>query len=370
MSTPPFVQNWQGLPELAVDLSNLQQSAVEELLALVKDQCPTLEDAKAQLVAAGWTETIGRRSVSKRMKGKMFHGDTALLFAIRQGLYATVPHLLKRGYSAVVTDNHRNTALHVALLDNKAPAWLLHLLVLRGVRINDKNLKGRTPLVESLSYLNLPLPSPSLIESAIQLGAFVNSRDTDGATPLLRAAGRPDSLPLLSVLLHYGAIAGLRDKKQSQTVLHVFPGPERAELAELLLAHGLNPEDTDKAGNTVMHLPRDLPAPAPWIDWITQKAPGLLHIQNAAGQTPLHHAVAQNQVCYLAGLLEANPDIDLNDHTNGVNGMTVKAHARLQHDCGMSGVFQVLEAFLSRRHLDARIAGAQTRPSAPAPHRL
>ena len=370
--TPPFVRNWEGLPELAMDLSNLRQSAIEELLVLVKDECPTLDDAKARLVAAGWTEPLGRRSVAARLKGKKFHGDTALLFAIRHGLFATVPHLLKRGYSAVATDNHNNNALCVALLNNQTPAWLLYLLQLQGVRSNDRNFRGRTPLLESLAHPDLPLPSPHLVETAIGLGAFVNSRDTDGVTPLFRAAARPDSLPLLSVLLHCGAIAGLKNKQdQHQTVLHVFPGPERVELAELLLAHGLDLESKDAAGNTVMHLPRDLPAPADWIDWITQKAPGLFHIRNAAGHTPLYRAVAEKQVLYLAGLLEANPDIDLSDHANGVNGVTVEDHARrLQRDFGMPGPFHVLEAFLSRRHLDARIAGARTLPAAPPSHRL
>ncbi|EXM14555.1 Ankyrin repeat [Fusarium oxysporum f. sp. vasinfectum] len=134
--------------------------------------------------------------------------------------------------------------------------------------------------------------------------------DTDGNTPLhyaTRSPSRHDKMysPIFQLLCARGSDAGIRNT-EGQTPLHTrfrlddsgrvryyYFGKTPIDAATLLtlLAHGASTADTDKAGNTPLHIAA---ANLEWDDAVSffLRHGGDPALQNLNGQTSLHRAAA------------------------------------------------------------------------------
>ncbi|KAI3575836.1 ankyrin repeat-containing domain protein [Fusarium oxysporum f. sp. albedinis] len=151
----------------------------------------------------------------------------------------------------------------------------------------------------------------NIIEFLLDLDpTAINATDTDGNTPLhyaTRSPSRHDKMysPIFQLLCARGSDAGIRNT-EGQTPLHTrfrlddsgrvryyYFGKTPIDAATLLtlLAHGASTADTDKAGNTPLHIAA---ANLEWDDAVSffLRHGGDPALQNLNGQTSLHRAAA------------------------------------------------------------------------------
>lgn len=109
--------------------------------------------------------------------------------------------------------------------------------------INETDLAGRTPLIQSIEYEPVPY-----LQRLIDAGADLNARDTSGSTALHYVAkgGRPKAAKLL---LENGVDPNIRDKN-GNTPLSLASGFGKTECMELLLRYHADPNIADHIGET------------------------------------------------------------------------------------------------------------------------
>ena len=94
-----------------------------------------------------WLESNGFSCDDLEMRG--FNGETALMFASRQGNTEYLVELIDRGASIEAVNNDGNTAVWLACYGNDRHA--LEELIRTGANLNVQNDNGATPLIYSAS---------------------------------------------------------------------------------------------------------------------------------------------------------------------------------------------------------------------------
>ncbi|KAL4878169.1 ankyrin repeat-containing domain protein [Aspergillus karnatakaensis] len=124
--------------------------------------------------------------------------------------------LLRHGADPNIKDNHGRTALHIE--DTSLRAW--KYLIQAGARIDERDNKGKTPLLHILSNLeNSQKPDRAeLCEVLLFHGADVNAQDDEGYTPLMYAVKLavadcldPVIKRIVELLLYHGARTDVRN---------------------------------------------------------------------------------------------------------------------------------------------------------------
>ncbi|MGV8121976.1 MAG: ankyrin repeat domain-containing protein [Candidatus Xenobiia bacterium LiM19] len=124
------------------------------------------------------------------VKGKDSLGETPFLMAAKLQDVRITEYLISSGADINAKDKKGNTALHLIAPERDRGCdddGMAKVLVKKGIRLNEKNLKGETPLLAALKN------SQTIIALyLIAKGADVNAADLGGLTPLLIAARRLD----------------------------------------------------------------------------------------------------------------------------------------------------------------------------------
>lgn len=122
----------------------------------------------------------------------------------------------------------------------------MRALITAGADVNSVDKQGRTSLIAA-SYMG----HYEIVEILLENGAEVNHLDIDGRSALCVAAlcGSSGYSRVISILLDYHANADQQDNDgMSSLLVSAFEG--NAEVCELLLENGADPDLADNMGRT------------------------------------------------------------------------------------------------------------------------
>ena len=74
------------------------------------------------------------------------HGDSAVIYAIKNDKFNVASVLIGRGANIIESDIDNYTALHYALINDNTPFYIIRSLVTHGADVNASSFIGRTPL--------------------------------------------------------------------------------------------------------------------------------------------------------------------------------------------------------------------------------
>jgi len=182
-------------------------------------------------------------------------GQTALIYAARNGNDKAVELLLQKGAQVNDSDYKGRTAFMRAVRDgSKASA---ELLLQKGANINARTLEGETALMFAAEEIN-----SGAVEFLLQNGADANAHTKQGKTPLMYAckkvffdrhsfnrSKRHEAAYIVAHLLQAGAQANATDEDRI-TPLMYCSGQVNTEAVNVLLDAGANPTLKDKTGYT------------------------------------------------------------------------------------------------------------------------
>jgi len=174
-------------------------------------------------------------------------GLTPVWFTVSGGRPAMLKKLIALGADLGVKDAQGNTLLHRAthisspdligiLLDNLGP----------GLKIDEKNAHGLTPLMQAVSFNN-----SDAAQALVLRGADVNLADSDGLTPM-RIAVEKGASELVDLLIARRADLGVVDEKTGKCLLHEAAVSGKSSIVGRLLAAGVPKNAKDKNGLTAL----------------------------------------------------------------------------------------------------------------------
>ncbi len=214
-------------------------------------------------------------------EGKAPADSTGLLFAAVSGTgdaeYNLVKAILTRKTPSLKRDTDGASLIHLA-----ATPRMIDLLLKKGLSINSRNSNGETPLHVWCGTSNYEQKEPinAVISALIERGADVNARDAEGLTPLHRAIFS-GNIECVHRLLAKGARSDVAISSKSK------PKPWRDDDGSTILhkaaGSGITPEDMRiliKQGNSVL-------------------------AANSEGDTPLHVAARSKNAAAAKTLISA-----------------------------------------------------------------
>ncbi|XP_066138713.1 ankyrin-2-like [Euwallacea fornicatus] len=156
---------------------------------------------------------------------------TGVIQAVIQADLSKVKTLVIAGRSANIIDNHGNTPLHVAVINNLSEIADF-LLTCDDINVNCQNFYGETALflAGKRGYLNL-------VEILIKAGCDVNLPTLEDTTPLHISVKYPE---IVKKLILNGAEMNATDYSE-ETVLHEAINQQNLETLCMLLYYGADP---------------------------------------------------------------------------------------------------------------------------------
>ena len=174
-----------------------------------------------------------------------------------------------------------------------------------GAQVDAKDGHGWTPLHRPASE-----GEKAIVELLLSYGAQIDSRDDHGWTPLHCAASEGEEA-IVELLLQKGADVQAKTQK-GFTALHLLENnPEHLEAARVLLAHKVNLEAVNGAGNTALHVAAQHRYSA-LVDLLLASGASV-DAHGEAGATPLHWAVSQGDADMVSLLLKYHADVNSRD---------------------------------------------------------
>ena len=195
------------------------------------------------------------------VNAKGVSGDSALYYSVGTKVF---PLLLSRGAKIFTPHDPNGTWLmHHAcdsccdlFSENKGDYSVIETLLARGVSINSRDWEGVTPLLVAAgldvdkedSQQKSPITT-QLMAYLLRHGASVDARNGLGRTPLIIASEASPKADLL--LLAHGANVNARDK-DGRTPLMCAVAKGKVDTARALLAHGADRRVRDNKGLTAL----------------------------------------------------------------------------------------------------------------------
>ncbi|WP_339045426.1 ankyrin repeat domain-containing protein [Candidatus Mesenet endosymbiont of Agriotes lineatus] len=157
---------------------------------------------------------------------------------------------------------------------------IIEILRLRGVKINDKNLNGKTLLHKAV---NEPF-SLKVIKMLLDIGYDVNAQNNRGNTALHIIASYDKRLAITKVLLNCGANVNLQNVSK-QTPLYIAAARSSTSTLEILLnSSDIDPNKQDTLGNTALHHALKSKMPFQTTELLLKNDTVNLNIKNKEGQ--------------------------------------------------------------------------------------
>ncbi|KAH8894183.1 ankyrin [Thozetella sp. PMI_491] len=246
------------------------------------------------------------------------HGLTPLLSVLKDQYANVQPQLSKAnslldlGADVHAVDDLGNGTVHLTAAKSAlGDGGLLFLqrLLASGANVNLSNKKGQTPLHFSLPgagsgrYGNMK-QDMQLVEVLLAAGANLEAEDDQGQTPLFQLINsngnynNEEKFKVCSALVAAGARVDTTDL-EGRNLLHCVMKSGRGSngLDKFLISNGVDPQKTDKKGNTLWHMAASrLAKVTPRLDIVSELlAMGIdPERPNSDGQTPLHLVVREH----------------------------------------------------------------------------
>ena len=192
----------------------------------------------------------GGANVSINVQDKQ--GRTALMLAAQAGSVQRIKDLREAGASINARDNKGQTALTYAALGYPGRFDIISFLVSAGLRVDDENDEGQTPLM-----LAAQRPHSGAVSQLLKAGgnSSVNKKDKLGRTALMHAVSLAGYIPqvpeAVSALLEAGADVNGADES-GQTVLMFATRGSPPQVINKLLQDGARINAQDKQGLTAL----------------------------------------------------------------------------------------------------------------------
>lgn len=184
------------------------------------------------------------------------HGKDRLIFLFK-GLHAGID----------ARDMNGATPMHLATAGD-------HLQTMQALLTNGASLVARDAHGDMPLHAAASADHENLISWLISNKAPLDAQNTMGQTAVFLAASQGNN-KVIEALLHHGA--KVRDEHEERTVLHAAVAGGHEDTVKLLLARGLEPDETDSQGQTPLMVAHELENPNMCRilrEWISRNRPG------------------------------------------------------------------------------------------------
>ena len=175
-------------------------------------------------------------------------GWTALMVAAERGTGDMVETLIAAGSNVNATErNYGQTVLMFAARSAYQPKQKVRALLNAGADLNGATTNGWNALMASANWGNL-----EMVEYLLGAGMSASSRETNGDTVLMTAAGGLINPSVLSALIKAGAHVNATNNEGMTALMLAAKSVDATEGAKVLLEAGADPNLKDKKGRTAL----------------------------------------------------------------------------------------------------------------------
>ena len=177
---------------------------------------------------------------------------TPLLYAISQSAIKQAQALVECGANIMARDANGETVLHLAASSSSCSPSLMDWLVENGADANwAGGQRNETPIFYAIRKFYIR-QGVECIQALLSLGADVQFRNIDGLTPLSLAV-RMGSVESTQILLEHGAFANSRDKNGKSPLHYAAETRNAHKILKLLIQNGADVNSRDMLGLTPLH---------------------------------------------------------------------------------------------------------------------